>query len=79
MKLNPYQINKLVEYIKNNSEGMVFDVIELTENLDDVLNYYGFFLDIDDEDKEIIAKELLPLAHNFQTREVEKMVLVEGW
>lgn len=79
MRLNNNQINKIVEYIRHHSDGMIFDVIEIEENLDDVLSYYGFCFVLEKEDREIIVRELLPLAHDFQTREVEKMVLVERW
>ena len=77
MKLDNNQLHKVIEYIKCHSEGMVFDVLDVTENLDEVLNYYGFCLELAPEDREILSRELLPLAQEFQLREAKKLVLVE--
>lgn len=78
MRLNNNQIHQIVEYIKHN-EGMQFDIFELTEELEDVLNYYSFCPEIGQEDRTALVKELLPLAQEYEFQEMENLALAERW
>ena len=77
MKLNSYEINKIVEYIRHHHEGMVFDAFEVAEDIDAVLSYYGFCLLLDNEDKENLKVELLSLAIEFELHEVGRLAAME--
>ena len=77
MKLDSNEINKIVEYIRHHHDGMVFDAFEVAEDLDAVLSYYGFCLQLDREDKGNLKVELATLAIEYELHEVGRLTVVE--
>ena len=71
--MNRYKIHRAVEYIKTQAE-FPFDGIDVEDSLDEVLAYFGLHPQLDDEERELLQEELLPLAVQDEEAEVCRMV-----
>ena len=59
--MDRYKIHKAVEYIRTQPE-FPFDGIDVEESLEGVLAYFGLHPQLDEDEREVLRQELLPLA-----------------
>ncbi len=71
--INKYKIFRIVEYIK--LSDFEFEIDEVIEHLNEVLAYYDVIdADLTDDEYLTLIGELLPLAEQFEFREVSHLV-----
>jgi len=72
--MNRLKVNRLVEYIKQFE--FVFETDEVVESLYDVLAHYGIAnTDLTNQEEIHLISDLLPLAEQFEFREVSRLAL----
>jgi hypothetical protein len=71
--MDRYKIHKTVEYIRTQTE-FPFDGIDVEESLEEVLAYFGFHAQFDDEEREELRKDLLQLAVQAELAEMSRIV-----
>jgi len=64
------KVNKLVGYIRQ--LDFPFDT---HDELEEILNYYGLFMDLGSDDKPILLDEIHKLAEEEQTSEITRTIL----
>ena len=76
--MNRFKVHKVVEYIKTKDE-FPFDVDDVREHLEMVLQYFGFVVLTDVEETRLVKEELLKLAFEEQNAEVVRLAGVEDY
>jgi hypothetical protein len=71
--MNPYKCHQIVEYIRMQSE-FPFDGLDVEEDVDRVIGYYGFHPKLSDVTRRILIAELLPLGIGRELGEVSRLV-----
>ena len=64
-------VHRVSEYIKHHND-FCFDILDVLESPQNILNHYGICIDITGEGIQMIQKELMKLAEEFQTAEMVK-------
>jgi len=71
--INRYKIHRIVEYIKQSD--FEFETFDVLEEIDTVLAYYDLLdIELNEEETALLVSELLPLAEEFEFREVSFLV-----
>ena len=71
--INKYKIFRIVEYIK--LSDFEFEINEVIQNLEEILAQYGFVdADLNQDEFLQLMAELIPLAEQFEFREVSHLV-----
>ncbi len=74
--IDRHKIHRIVEYIKLSE--FEFDIIDVMEDMDNVLSYYGLLeTDFTNDEYKLLKNELLPLAEGFEFSEVGHLALHE--
>ena len=68
---NP-KVHAVIEYIKFQND-FCFDVLDVSESPQNILNHYGIFLTFSQEEIHMIQQELKKLAEEFQTHEMVRL------
>jgi hypothetical protein len=63
----------VVEYIRC-QYYFPFDLVDLEDDLDGILHYYGIFLRLSSYERELVREGLRCLAEGFEFAEVERLV-----
>jgi CTP-dependent riboflavin kinase len=66
------KVHGVVEYIKYYND-FCFDILDVLESPENVLNHFGIYLELTDEEIQMIQKELMKLAEMFQSQEMIKI------
>jgi len=66
------KVHAVIEYIKYQND-FCFDVLDVLESPENILNHYGLFLSFTEEEMKMIQAELKKLAEEFQTTEMVKL------
>jgi hypothetical protein len=74
MQINRQIIHNVVEYIKQS--GFEFDCHDVLEDTEGILDYYGIFNTFNQEELDLLIRELLRLAEERQTQEI--LYLIEN-
>lgn len=69
------EMHRAIEYIKQDPE-FPFDTHDDPE---EVLEHYGISLDLDEEERQLLIKEIRKIMAAAQNREVAQLALQEGW
>jgi len=67
--MDKYKIHKAVEYIRTRS-AFPFDGMDVEDSLEEVLSYFGLHPQLDEEEKQVLREELLPLAWGAEEAEI---------
>ena len=70
--MDRYKIHKAVEYIRSRSE-FPFDGIDVEESLDEVLAYFGLHPQLDEDERQQLRQDLLPLAWGDEEAEMSRL------
>ena len=65
---NP-KVHAVIEYIKYHDD-FCFDIWDVLESPENILNHYGIYLTFTEEEIKMIQQELKKLAEEFQTQEM---------
>lgn len=76
--MNRFKVHSIVEYIKTRNE-FPFEVDDVREHLEMVLQYFGFVVLTDVEETRLVKEELLKLAFEEQNAEVVRLAGVEDY
>lgn len=71
--MDRYVIHNIVEHIRTQPE-FPFDVLDVTESLDDVLGYFGLCPQLEKMEKEEMTRELAKLALAGELAEMNRLV-----
>jgi len=71
--MNRYRMNSMVEYIRMQDE-FPFDVLDVEENLDEVLAYFGFFAQLTEDGAAEIRTALADIAGAAEWAEMTRLV-----
>ena len=63
------KVHAVIEYIKYQND-FCFDVLDVLESPENILNHYSIFLTFTEEEMKMIQSELKKLAEEFQTQEM---------
>ena len=74
--MNKYRMNSMVEYIRM-QEDFPFDVLDVEENLEEVLAYFGFFAKLTEESAAEIRTALANIAGAAEWAEMTRLVSQE--
>ena len=66
------KVHAVIEYIKNNN-NFCFDILDVLESPENILNHYSIFLTFTDEEMKMIQTEFKKLAEEYQTSEIVKL------
>lgn len=66
------KVHAVIEYIKLQND-FCFDVLDVLESPEQILQHYSIFIDFTDAEKQMIQKELIKLAEEFQTTEMVRL------
>ena len=67
--MDKYKIHKAVEYIRTRS-AFPFDGMDVEDSLEEVLSYFGLHPQLDEEEKQVLREDLLPLAWGAEEAEI---------
>lgn len=68
---NP-KVHAVIEYIKFQND-FCFDVLDVLESPQNILNHYSIFLTFTEKEMKLIQQELKKLAEEFQTNEMVRL------
>jgi hypothetical protein len=71
--MNRHKLNYTVEYIRTQAE-FPFDVLDVEEDLNAVLAYFGLHPELDDEERQELCRDLFPLASEAELSEIARLV-----
>ncbi len=71
--MNPYKVHRVVEYIRMQTE-FPFDVLDVDEDMEQVLAYFGMHPELDDEERREIHGELREMASEAELAEIARLV-----
>lgn len=74
--MNSYRLNGIVEYIRTQSE-FPFDVLDVEDGLEEVLAYFGFHADLDDQERTELRAALGEMAGEAEWAEIARVVSEE--
>lgn len=74
--MNRLKMNKIVGYIESQNE-FPFDVLDVTENFWQVLEYFCIYVVLDAEEQKVIQTELQEIAEAAQTAEMVRLAAKE--
>lgn len=75
--MNRHKLNYAVEYIKTQAT-FPFDVLDVEEDVSVVLAYFGLYPELDDEERQELRRDLLPLASAAELAEMARLVEEAG-
>ncbi|MFH2106513.1 MAG: hypothetical protein ABII22_04580 [Candidatus Micrarchaeota archaeon] len=75
---NHWLCHKVVEHIKRCGE-LLFDTADLEEDFEKVLSEYGWFLNLQEEEKGIIYHDLYEIALRVEASEMSRSIDVEDF
>lgn len=75
--MDRYKIHKAVEYIRI-QPGFPFDGADVEESVEEVLAYFGLHPQLDEEEKQVLREELLPMAWADEEAEMSRVVELSG-
>ena len=75
-KMNRYRLNGIVEYIRMQDE-FPFDVLDVEENLDEVLGYFGLYPKLDEAERAELRTALESMAAEAEWIEIARLVSQE--
>ena len=71
--MNKQKMNCIVEYIGTQAE-FPFDVLDVQENLDAVLGYFGFHVGLTEEERVQLQQDLAVIAEASEVAEMARLV-----
>ena len=71
--MNRYSMNRMIEYIRAQDE-FPFDVLDVEEELDAVLAYFGFFPALNEAEREEVTKALSEFGGAAEWSEIARWV-----
>ena len=74
--MNRYRLYGIVEYIRRQDE-FPFDVLDVEENLDKVLEYFGLYPQLDEAEREELRTALESMAAEGEWTEIARLVSQE--
>ena len=71
--MNRRKLNQTVEYIRTQAE-FPFDVLDVEEDIEAVLAYFGLHPELDDEERSELLSDLYPIASAAELAEMFRLV-----
>lgn len=71
--MDRYKVHRIVEYIRMQTE-FPFDVMDVDEDVEQVLAYFGLHPALEDEERQEIQRELGEIAGEAQLAEIARLV-----
>ena len=68
--MNRYKLHRIIEYIRMQEE-FPFDVLDVEEDIEAVIAYFGLHPELDDEERAEILRDLYPIANEAELAEME--------
>lgn len=72
-EMNARKLNYIAEYVRTQEE-FPFDLLDVEENLDGILGYYGFFPALDESDRYELRKAFDEIAEDAEWAEMARLV-----
>jgi len=72
MEIDRQSIHNIVEYIKHC--GFEFDCHDVKENTQRILDHFGIINNFNQQEYQVLKKELLKMAEQYQTREILQLI-----
>lgn len=72
--MNRYKLHRIVEYIRTQHE-FPFDVIDVIEDIEAVLSYFGLHPEIDDQERMELLHDLYPIASEAELAEIAQLAI----
>ncbi|MFH0874736.1 MAG: hypothetical protein V1859_02275 [archaeon] len=76
-KVNNWLCHRIVESIKESGE-ISFDTLDLEDSMDRILADYGWCLNLSNDEKELIQKDIYDLALRAETAEVMRSIEINN-
>lgn len=71
--MDKYKIHRAVEYIRTQPE-FPFDGTDIEESLEEVLAYFGLHPQLDEDERQELRQEILPMAAEDEETEVSRLL-----
>ena len=72
--MSRYKLYRIVEYIRTQHE-FPFDVIDVVEDIEAVLSYFGLHPEIDAQERMELLHDLYPIASEAELAEIAEMAI----